>query len=249
MTGRARLEARRLAKGAQRRAWRAWQSLGDEVECCFCEWSGRQFRPAGLGNTPNRKCPRCGSLERYRTLYFFLQQRTTFFTQPTTVLEAGPKACFTDLCRSLPNIRHLGVGLDGAVSVRTDLTALALTSESIDVVICFHVLEHIRDDAGALAELWRVLRPAGRAIVQVPVRGERTFEDPHADPRDYERLFGQSDHVRWYGLDLVQRLGAAGFDVELERPLEWLDEELVRRHALRGDDRLLFVARKRGAQP
>lgn len=241
--GRLSTEAVRVGRGLRRRAQVAWASTGDTVACCYCGWQGRWFLPAGLHRTPNRKCPRCGSLERYRMLYLFLERRTGFFTEPCTVLEVGPKRCFSQLCRALPRVRYAGVGLDDAgCSARADITRLGVRPGSVDLVVCFHVLEHVANDGAALAELHRVLRPGGTALIQVPLRGMHTIEDPAASPAERERLFGQHDHVRWYGADVAERVRAAGFTVQLDRPCEWLGGDLVRRHALRGDDEVLIVA-------
>jgi ubiquinone/menaquinone biosynthesis C-methylase UbiE len=38
-----------------------------------------------------------------------------------------------------------------------------------DVIICNHVLEHVKDDQKAMSELFRVLNPKGIAILQVPI--------------------------------------------------------------------------------
>jgi hypothetical protein len=74
------------------------------------------------------------------------------------------------------------------------------------------VLEHIPDDYKALAELFRILAPGGLLVVQVPIKGDTTLEDPSVTT-DEERLekFLQEDHVRLYGRDLKQRIREAGF--------------------------------------
>ena len=72
---------------------------------------------------------------------------------------------------------------------------------SFDVLFCSHVLEHVRDDRKAMSEMFRVLKPGGWAVIQVPIATHRTIEDPSiTDPRERERLYCQSDHVRLYGL-------------------------------------------------
>ena len=83
-----------------------------------------------------------------------------------------------------------------------------------DVILCSHVLEHVEDDRKAMRELFRVLRPGGWAMIQVPLSSQPTFEDPSiTDPAERERLFWQADHVRLYGLDIADRLREAGFNV------------------------------------
>jgi SAM-dependent methyltransferase len=44
----------------------------------------------------------------------------------------------------------------------------AIPDAAVDLVYSFNVLEHIEDDAGALAQLRRVLRPGGRLLLYVP---------------------------------------------------------------------------------
>lgn len=58
-------------------------------------------------------------------------------------------------------------------------------------------------------------------MIQVPIRGLETYEDPSiTDPRERYEHFGQSDHVRYYGEDVQDRLATAGFEV---RPFYMLD--------------------------
>jgi SAM-dependent methyltransferase len=42
------------------------------------------------------------------------------------------------------------------------------SDEFFDLVVCFSVMEHLSDPQRALAELWRVLKPSGVAIVGMP---------------------------------------------------------------------------------
>ena len=79
------------------------------------------------------------------------------------------------------------------------------------MLVCYHVLEHVPDDAAAMRELARVLAPGGVGLVQVPIRfGMPTDEDLSADEAERVRRFGQHDHVRYYGDDFEQRLVDAG---------------------------------------
>lgn len=48
--------------------------------------------------------------------------------------------------------------------------ALPLATNSVDLVLSHEVLEHVGDDALATAEIVRVLRPGGRAVIFVPNR-------------------------------------------------------------------------------
>jgi hypothetical protein len=101
-----------------------------------------------------------------------------------------------------------------------------------------------------MAELLRILRPGGWAILMVPIgRGlTYTIEEPMVSSRE-ERLavYGQEDHVRLYGADYPDRLREIGFEVTSYRLHELADEREITRLALGRhdpffDDDEVFVA-------
>lgn len=100
---------------------------------------------------------------------------------------------------------------------KLDVRDMTIPSNSVDVFICSHVLEHILDDFTAMQEIHRVLKPNGVAILQVPLaKGKRTFRNPSANtPEKRKRAHGQHNHVRIYGsLDYPILLQAAGLRFE-----------------------------------
>lgn len=240
---------RSLARRAHRRLERTVYPLGNAVACPFCGWTGFRFLSAGRFHRPNRLCPRCGSLERYRMLPLVLDRVLAdrpAGAPPPRILELAPKPCFTAYCRGR-GWRYLSSDLMSPLAmVRGDLRRMPLASGTFDVIVCFHVLEHIHEDAAAFAELGRLLAPGGVAILCVPIGGARTQEG--APEADWERLYGQHDHVRFYGTDLEDRLRAAGLAVTRVDTLAYFTPAQLDRHALRGDDRYLFLARP-GAAP
>lgn len=67
----------------------------------------------------------------------------------------------------------------------------------------------MQDDRKAMSELFRVLKPGGKAILQVPISkyNKETFEDfSIVSPREREKYFGQRDHIRIYGKDYKKSL-------------------------------------------
>jgi SAM-dependent methyltransferase len=54
--------------------------------------------------------------------------------------------------------------------LRGSLAALPFASETFDLIICKHVLEHLEQPESALRELARVLRPHGRLLILTPSR-------------------------------------------------------------------------------
>ncbi|UCH11519.1 MAG: hypothetical protein JSU61_06420 [Fidelibacterota bacterium] len=95
-----------------------------------------------------------------------------------------------------------------------------------------------------MGEIYRLLTRGGFALVQVPIAGERTQEDPDvSDPITRELLYGQGDHVRRYGMDIAERLTRAGFKVEAIPYSQEFDEAEQIRMALDREE-LLFACHK-----
>ena len=134
------------------------------------------------------------------------------------------------------------VGLDIemklAPTVLGSITRLPLTADSIDVIVCMHVLEHVHDDHGAIRELARVLAPSGTAFLQVPrKRNAPTDEDPSASVEERIERFGQSDHVRYYGSDFEQRLRSNGLNPSVISPAHLLtDSDIDELGLMRNDE-------------
>ena len=131
-----------------------------------------------------------------------------------TLLDIAPAPCTTAILRELAPLRHVRMDIgydDRGVDVLGSVTAIPLATGSVDMLVCYHVLEHVPDDVAAMRELARVLAPGGVGLVQVPIRfGMPTDEDLSADEAERVRRFGQHDHVRYYGDDFEQRLFDAG---------------------------------------
>ena len=192
--------------------------------------------PYGVMSRDNALCPSCLSLERHRLLWLFLKNETDFFSSSLKVLHVAPEQCFLKRFRSLKNLDYITADLESPIAdVHFDLHDIPLSDNQYDIIICNHVMEHVRDDKRVLGELLRILKPGGRAIVQVPLDYSRTstFEDPSVTrPSDRENLFGQRDHVRVYGLDYPERLRTSGFMVEeIAYPLQ-LGKDIVSKYRL-----------------
>lgn len=165
---------------------------------------------------PGARCPRCHALERHRLLAILLDGLAPALQAHGNVLDIAPSRYVTPRLERIAPAHYVRIDLDPhadarEIDLQASLTNLPFPDDSFDLIICFHVLEHIPDDAAAIHELQRVLRAGGVAIVQVPIRFDRPTDEDPAAPTD-ERIvrFGQADHVRAYGSDFEERLEGAG---------------------------------------
>jgi SAM-dependent methyltransferase len=216
---------------------------GENVTCPCCARRSRRWVSFGY---PNRLCPRCSSSERSRLLMLYLRNETPFFSdgECLTVAHFAAEYSLMRQFSRLSNLDYIAADLDPPFGgIEMDIRALPLAAQSVDIAICSHVLEHVPEDGTAMAELRRVLRPGGLALVMVPrdPRRATTYED-HSITTPEGRLvaFGQDDHVRVYGLDFEDRLRAAGFEVAGLSYTARLGPEAIDRYGLDEAD-VIFV--------
>ena len=181
--------------------------------------SFRSFLPYGYGTQRNNVLsPSTLSLERHRLLWLYLKNETDFFTARLKVLHFAPEQAFYKIFRNQKNLDYTTTDLFSPLAdVKADICNLPFESNLYDVILCNHVLEHIPDDIKAMKELFRVMKPGGYGIFQIPqdYNREKTFEDDSiTDKNQRAKIFGQYDHVRIYGSDYFDKLRHIGFVVE-----------------------------------
>lgn len=238
------LPGARVRAGLLRR-WRTALHRGERVECPLCGGRFRHFMSDW--NRAGAKCWRCGAHERHRGLWLHLQRHPELLEGVGSLLHVAPEWCLERRLRELVGPGYVTSSFEpGEADLTLDLRAIDLPDASLDAVLASHILEHIDDDAAAMRELHRVVRPGGWAIVMVPVdrAATHTLEDPSIQGREERaRAYWQEDHLRLYALDVMDRLAAAGFEVERARPALEAGPDLAAYHGLHDDD--VFVCRRR----
>jgi SAM-dependent methyltransferase len=216
---------------------------GRNVECMVCRQTSRRWVSLGF---PEQVCPHCNAFSRQRLLALYLERELRLGRRPLRMLHFAPEVCLMRYFQDVPGLTYIAADLDPpAGGVKMDITKVDLDPGSVDVVICSHVLEHVIEDAVAISELRRVLRPDGAALIMGPVDYSRpaTYEDPAiVTPRARLAAFGQSDHVRIYGSDFDSRLQAGGFHVDANRYGLTMPEPARTRSGL-SEDEILYVCK------
>jgi SAM-dependent methyltransferase len=218
--------------------------------CPVCESNVQHFRAFGDPQRANARCPICGSLERHRLDWVFFTKKTDLFDGAgKKMLHVAPEEFLSARLRRIEGLDYLSADLaNPKAMIQMDITKIDRPDNTFHVIYCSHVLEHIRNDREAIAELYRVLRPGGWAALQVPVTVKRTYEDPEiVEPEERKKHFGQSDHVRRCGPDYIERIRDAGFEVQVLRSTDLMTEADCVRMAIQSD-RFIFFCRKPIAQ-
>ena len=199
--------------------------------------SFRSFIPYGYNNVrKNALSPSTYSLERHRMLWLYLKNETDIFTKKIRLLHFAPEPAFHKIFKNCNNISYDTIDLNSPLAeIKADICDLPIENDTYDYILCNHVLEHIDDDIKAMSELYRVLKKGGIGIFQIPIDVERknTFEDPSiTSPKQRNKIFGQYDHVRIYGMDYFDRLKSVGFSVNQIYYGEKLSEEEIFKYCL-----------------
>jgi predicted SAM-dependent methyltransferase len=208
---------------------------GSRFACPLCRNGFRRMLPFGDPVRVNAMCPVCRSAERHRFLWLMMERRQLMPRAGDSVLHVAPEWVLHRKLRSLAGIDYVSIDLDPArAMLAMDLTATSFPDDHFNWIICVHVLEHIPEDEKAMREMFRILKPGGVLLVQVPMRDQpATYEDAAVTtPEQRYEKFGQADHVRLYGLDIQKRLQGSGFTVEVLEPGLHCTAEEMRRFSL-----------------
>lgn len=221
---------------------------GINKQCPICKAEFSAFLPFGANLRENALCPNCGSLERHRASYLLLNEKTDVLDRNIKLLHFAPELIFYKLFSKKKNIDYLPVDLNPekrCIKETMDIQDIKYPINSFDVIYCSHVLEHVPDDKKALSEMFRVLKPDGAAIIMVPInpRLTKTLEDQSINtPELRAKHYGQFDHLRYYGLDFVEKLEKAGFKVTKDFTNS-INEECLIKYGLNKNDIIFYCTK------
>lgn len=223
---------------------------GNAVSCPVCEKSFSKFLSYGseVAHRDNVLCPYDLTLERHRLMWLYLKNHSNFFTQANlAVLHMAPEQCFIDRFKAQQNLNYLTADIVSPIAdMHFDLHQIPLENDRFDVVFCNHVMEHVQDPNQCMSELFRVLKPGGWAIMQVPqdFTRETTYEDPSiVSEADREKHYWQKDHVRLFGKDYPSYLERVGFQTTaFDLNAHYTQEEIARFRLMK--EEVLYIFKK-----
>ena len=211
-----------------------WKNIGEKNEI---------FLHLNIVGASKRKggCPICASSDRIRYVYYVLKNYTGIFENLNgSILHFAPEPV---LSQKLYRSGYVSADIEsGRADVIADITDLQFHKGQFDYIICNHVMEHIHQEQKAFSEIWRCLRKNGILVLTVPICWEqKTFEDNSINTVDKKiKYYGQKDHVRLYGNDIVNRIEGFGFEVELYRSDEVLEENEIQKFGFINKDTVLL---------
>ena len=211
----------------------------------------RRFLSYGRGDRtrPNALAPDTLSLERHRAVWMYLSEHSDLFSGGPNrrMLHLAPEYCFLKRFNRAEGLDIVRADLVSPwADVHFDVHDIPYEDHHFDIIVGNHLMEHVADDRKVMTEYFRVMKPGGWGIFQVPMdRGnQNTLEDANVtDPAERERLYWQRDHVRLYGLDYADRYKDAGFEVEEIDLVSLFGADRHQRCAL-GSESHLHVVRK-----
>ena len=233
--------------------------FGFKYRCIFCNGHFRKLLPMGINKNVTNDivgggyrfalCPRCHSTDRERLTYWYLTNKTNILSpqKKTKLLHIAPENNLKKVFSNINKIEYIDGDLNPLKAEnQMDITDINFEDNYFDFIICNHVLEHVKDDKKAMRELFRVLKPDGEAILQVPIFRTtiKTFEDfSIVLSEEREKYFGQKDHLRIYGKDYKEKLEGEGFKVKLYDIKDELNTKNIRKHGF-NENEILYVCRK-----
>lgn len=160
-------------------------------------------------------CPSCKSSIRHRlflaSLEFIQDLNFDLLVNNKKVLHFSPeKSVENNLKNYTKDYVTANYNATTGTDMRLDISNMSnIGDDSFDLIIAFDVLEHVNDDFKACEELYRITKPQGFVVITVPQQDNLKITRENktiVDSFERELLYGQSDHVRMYGDDIIERL-------------------------------------------
>lgn len=189
-------------------------------------------------------CPICKSNDRARFVYYVMREFTQLlYSKDCSILHFAPEYMISKKLRLIHKERYISADIiPGRADIIADIRHLTFPNETFDYIICNHIMEHIIEEKMAFMEIKRCLKSRGILFFSVPICLEQDTYENSLIKTKAERIkyFGQEDHVRLYGKDIIKRIEQYGFNVRMILCSENIDEKDWKKMGLIKDDRVFL---------
>ena len=193
----------------------------------------------------NIECPYCYSLPRHRIICEYLEKQIDTIRGRKILMFASERGILNWLGDR--RISCVTADLYAPADLKIDITDIELEDESIDLIFCNHVLEHVIDYQKALREIHRILTKEGKLICSVPIDtdSETTVEDFNLKTEEErKKAYGQGDHFRNFGLNFPIILENHHFKVQILDGATYPEEIIPRIGPGKYDYNKIFICTK-----
>ena len=120
--------------------------IGKKFKCLVCNKQLRSF----ISHYNDKLCPNCGSSSRDRRLYKLITEK--FLTNGMSILDFSPSRSYYGKFKKNVSINYQASDLSNnfIAEHKFDLTKVDFEDNIFDLIICYHVLEHLIDDNKAV---------------------------------------------------------------------------------------------------
>jgi SAM-dependent methyltransferase len=212
---------------------------GHRHGCNICGWHGFSLL-AMVGADYvrfNVICPVCSSSERSRAFIRYFDQLPPPALDKPKCLDIAPVSSYRQYLEG-KGWDYLSIDLYRNAMVKMDATKMEIPDKTYSMIICFHVLEHIKEDGKAVSEMARVLRDNGICYIMVPQDRSQASTVEYKNPNPLD-----PDHVRQYGRDFSKRFVLPGVSFTEIDLLKSLSAEDIRQYRL-GKEQPCFLLQK-----
>jgi len=170
----------------------------------------------------NFKCPNCKNHDRVRHLFMYFDVLQIWQKMSgKKILHIAPEdAIITKIAENHPDEYILGdIDPRNNKTIIMDVSNISYEDNHFDIAICNHVLEHVHNYRKAFAEIYRVLKPSGFAILQTPLSRllKSHFHDDAINSNELRSYFyGATSHLRLFSeTKFFEELEDSGFTLEI----------------------------------
>ena len=198
------------------------------IECSICNWKGSKYFRG--------YCPICFSQARHRLLGYII--KLFHITSQKNILFIGPGPSETILTIFKYNAKLLDIIQRDFTDIVIDITDDNIELNNFDIIIMWHVLEHIEEDKKAVKNVFNMLNSGGIFLFSVPIYPPgniKTYIPKFSNIDEKTAQTGHPDHFICCGEDYPDRFSDIGFKTLETYSVRDFNEDIISKYNLNTD--------------